>query len=151
MIGGNFRQAEFRDLKAIISLLVDDPHGAGRENPEQMSLYERAFREIIDCPNSELNVFHSVNGEIMGCIQSTYVRSLSYQGALRCLIEDVRVSLPQQRKGIGSYLLNRAIANAVERNCQIVELFMHRDRDAARNLYLRLGFKQEHDGFRLLL
>lgn len=81
----------------------------------------------------------------------TFIRGLSHRGSLRCLIEDVRVARIERRRGIGRSLFNWAIEEARERDCQLIELFMHRDREAARAFYKSLGFENKHEGFRLVL
>jgi GNAT superfamily N-acetyltransferase len=144
------RLAEQTDVEAIVQLLADDELANLRERPENLIAYTHAFEQMRSDERILLAV--AVDGSrIVGCIQVTFVRSLSYKGALRCLVEDVRVARDVRRRGTGRSLLAWAIAQANKRDCTLIELFMHRHRNEARRLYEATGFTNEHDGFRLML
>jgi ribosomal protein S18 acetylase RimI-like enzyme len=145
------RPAEQKDVPAIVQLLADDPHGRQRETPEDLFAYRKAFAEIDSDQHNLLAVIELGGREIAGCIQLTFIPGLSHRGAWRCLVEDVRISSDHRRQGFGRALLVWAIEQAAIRGCSVVQLFMHRDREGARQLYGGLGFRQEHDGFRLTL
>jgi hypothetical protein len=42
------------------------------------------------------------------------------------------------------------VEQARERDCRMVQLYMHRQRDGARRFYTAMGFGQEHDGWRMV-
>jgi hypothetical protein len=96
------RLAKPEDLPAIVALLADDPRGQTRERPDRVEeTYLPAFAEIAANPHSLVAVAVSDEGAIVGCIQASFLRSLSHQGARRCEIEDVRVAQGRRREGIG--------------------------------------------------
>lgn len=147
------RAARRNDVQAIVRLLADDDLGKGRENiTDPLSRdYFRAFGDIEADNRNILVVAELPDGNIAGCLQLTFVPGLSYQGAERALIEDVRVDARHRGRKIGHQLLQWAISEARKRRCRLVELFVHETRSSARRFYLELGFKDSHSGMRLQL
>lgn len=147
------RPARREDVPAIIHLLADDELGRSRENLSEplAPAYLTAFDAIAADDRNFLIVAENAGSEILGCLQMTLVPGLSYQGADRALIEDVRVARHHRGRKIGHELLEWAIGKARRRNCCLVELFVHETRDAARRFYLDLGFQDTHSGMRLKL
>jgi GNAT superfamily N-acetyltransferase len=143
------RPATPDDVAAIVNLLADDPLGRIREDTEDLKPYHDAFELIAADPRTSLAVYQDDAQSVIGCIQLTFIAGMSYRGERRCLIEDLRVATTHRRRGVGSALVSWALDQARLQDCGLVELFMHRDRVASRQLYERLGFGQEHDGFRL--
>jgi ribosomal protein S18 acetylase RimI-like enzyme len=76
---------------------------------------------------------------------------LSHQGAGRMLVEDVRVDKRYRNRRIGRRLLDWAMDQAKQRNCEVIELFVHQTRTDARRFYESLGFEGHHTGMRLQL
>jgi ribosomal protein S18 acetylase RimI-like enzyme len=89
------------------------------------------------------------NGTVVGCLQVCILPGLSSQGALRGLIEDVRVAAQCRSRGIGEQMLQWAIAEARAKGCKLVELFTHHTRVDAQRFYARLGFQPSHVGMTL--
>ncbi|MBB4642854.1 GNAT family N-acetyltransferase [Rhizorhapis suberifaciens] len=145
------RIAEFDDLEGIVGLLVDDEIGRRRELVGELGAYGEAFAEIQGDDRNLLAVAVHDGDRIVGCIQATFIRGLSHRGALRCLIEDVRVARDQRRRGLGASLFEWVIEEARKRDCRFLELFMHKDREEARRLYAALGFQNEHEGYRMVI
>jgi GNAT superfamily N-acetyltransferase len=146
------RPAHLLDLPAIVELLADDTRGRSRERPDQVDdAYLPAFAEIAANPHSLVAVAEGEDGAILGCIQLSFLRSLSHRGARRCEIEDVRVASGHRRQGVGRSLIAWAVEEARRRECRMVQLFMHREREPARRFYAAMGFGQEHDGWRMVL
>jgi GNAT superfamily N-acetyltransferase len=147
------RPARREDVQAIARLLADDDLGKDRENiAEPLSQdYYKGFDDIAADSRSILAVAQTLDGEILGCLQVTFIPGLSHMGAERALIEDVRVDKRYRGRRIGRRLLEWAISQARQRHCCLVELFAHETRTAARRFYLELGFKDSHSGMRLRL
>ncbi len=150
--GIRIRAAESDDLAFLIELIWDDPLGRAREDISEASrpAYAAAFSAVLDDPNSTILVAED-RGLVVGCIQLTVKAGLSYRGAWRMVVEDLRVARNRRGDGIGTLLMRATESWAVERGCQIIELFVHSDRVDAHRFYDRLGFAGAHRGFRKTL
>ena len=146
----NFRQAYENDITALVQLLADDELGAEREdttiplNPK----YLAAFTQIANDPNNELTVVET-DGEIIGMMQLTFIPYLTHKGTWRCLIEGVRIAETHRGKGLGGEFFTWAINRAKEKGCSIVQLTSDKQRPEAIRFYESLGFKANHEGFKL--
>jgi ribosomal protein S18 acetylase RimI-like enzyme len=142
------RRAGRGDVEAIVRMLADDPLGSGRERVEDPlpESYFRAFEALDRDPNIQLMVAEDREGVVVGCLQLCILPGLSSQGALRGLIEDVRVAAHCRSRGIGEQMVQWAIAQARSRGCRLVELLTHNSRIDAQRFYKRLGFAQSHAG-----
>ncbi len=147
-----FRLAQQEDVTTIVEMLADDPLGAKREryeSPLPQSYYD-AFTAICQDPNNELTVA-TVNEEIVGVLQLTFIPYLTYQGGWRALIEGVRIASKYRSKGIGKEMFLWAIARARERKCHVVQLTTDKKRPEALRFYEKLGFVASHEGMKLHL
>ena len=142
------RGAGRRDVPSIVRMLADDPLGSGRERLEDPlpESYFRAFEAVDRDPNIQLMVAEDREGVVVGCLQLCILPGLSSQGALRGLIEDVRVAAHCRSRGIGEQMVQWAVAQAHSRGCRLVELLTHNSRVDAQRFYKRLGFAQSHAG-----
>jgi GNAT superfamily N-acetyltransferase len=147
-----FRKASAKDLQAIVLLLVDDPLGAKRERYETPlpQSYLRAFEAIDADPNNEL-VVATLEGEVVGVLQLTFIPYLTYQGGWRALVEAVRVKTRLRSKGLGKALFEWAIERSRERRCHMVQLTTDKSRADAKRFYESLGFVATHEGMKLHL
>lgn len=148
----SFRQAQARELPALVRMLVDDGLGRHREDLSDPldSRYHEAFAEISRDPNNELLVAE-LDGELVGMLQLTFIPYLTYRGAWRCLIEGVRVHRDFRGQGLGGRLIEEAINRARARDCAIVQLTSDKQRKDALRFYRQLGFRDTHEGFKLHL
>jgi GNAT superfamily N-acetyltransferase len=146
----DFRPATAEDVPAIVAMLADDPLGATRENPDDMSTYLAAFARIDDDPG-ELLVVADRAGEVVGTLQLTFLRGLSRQGATRAQIEAVRVRSDVRSEGLGARLFEWAIAESRRRGCHLVQLTSDGSRSGAHRFYEKLGFTGSHVGYKLTL
>jgi GNAT superfamily N-acetyltransferase len=145
------RRATLDDVPAIIAMLADDPLGATRESPADLSPYQRAFGAIDADPN-QLLVVADRNDEVIGTLQLTFIPGLSRQGATRALVEAVRVAAPARSTGLGTTLMEWSIAEARARGCVVLQLTSDKTRTDAHRFYTdRLGFTNSHEGFKLAL
>ncbi len=145
------RAARRQDVDVIVRMLADDPLGSGRERLEQPlpPCYFRAFDALERAPHIQLVVAEDTDGIVVGCLQLCILPGLSSQGALRALIEDVRVAAHLRSRGIGERLVQWAIAESRTRDCRLIELFTHNSRLDAQRFYKRLGFQPSHVGMTL--
>ncbi|MBB0244850.1 GNAT family N-acetyltransferase [Streptomyces alkaliphilus] len=146
------RRAEARDLPAIVAMLADDPLGARRENPDDPAPYREAFERITADPAQFLMAAERMADKaVVGTLQLTVIPGLSRRGSDRALIEAVRVHASQRGTGLGTRLVEWAIAEARRRECAMVQLTSDATREDAHRFYERLGFIPSHVGFKLPL
>jgi GNAT superfamily N-acetyltransferase len=145
-----FRHAGKNDVPAIVAMLSDDDIGENRESAAQESapVYARAFEEMNACPDNFI-LLAEIDGQLVGSLQLVFIPGLSRQGAKRAIIEAVRVKSAVRGQNIGTALMKRAIAEAREAGCKLVQLTSDRRRTRAHLFYRRLGFEQSHVGFKL--
>jgi GNAT superfamily N-acetyltransferase len=143
----SIRPARRDDVGAIVGMLADDPLGRARERigDPLPTCYFDAFDRVDRDPNLLLVVAEE-EGAVVGCLQLCILPGLSSQGALRALIEDVRVAAHRRSRGIGERLVQWAVGEARARNCKLVELLTHQTRIDAQRFYERLGFQRSHVG-----
>lgn len=145
-----FREAARGDLPAVIALLADDVLGKARDFTEVDAAYEKAFADITADPRNHLIVAEQ-DGELVGCLQITYIPGLGRHGAERSLIESVRIRSDRRGQGLGRELMTWAIDQARQRGCALVQLTTDKTRQDAHRFYLGLGFVASHEGMKLPL
>ncbi|WP_433537707.1 N-acetyltransferase family protein [Micromonospora sp. CA-249363] len=145
-----FREAVRADLPDVIALLADDVLGRARDFTQVDEAYERAFADITADPRNVLIVAEQ-DGDVVGCLQITYIPGLGRHGAERSLIEAVRVRSDRRGQGLGRQLMVWAIDQARQRGCALVQLTTDKSRTDAHRFYLSLGFTASHEGMKLPL
>jgi GNAT superfamily N-acetyltransferase len=147
------RTATAEDLPAVVAMLADDPLGARRETPGDLTPYRHAFARLDADPNQHLVVAErtSESGarEVIGTLQLSCLPGLSRRGATRAQIEAVRVHAAARGTGLGTRLLEWAVSTARSRGCLLVQLTSDATREDAHRFYERLGFTPSHVGFKL--
>jgi len=145
-----FRQAVITDLPAIIGLLADDDLGRQREQigPPPSPNYEMAFYAIEKDSNQMLAAAER-NGEVIGCLQLTFIPGLSRVGLWRGQIESVRAASKFRGSGLGRRLFEWAIEECRKRGCGLVQLTTDKSRPDALRFYQSLGFAASHEGMKL--
>lgn len=138
------------DVPAIVGMLADDPLGAQRESPDDLSPYLTALERISADPNQRLMVAIR-EGRAVGTLQLTIIPGLSRQGATRSIIEGVRIHADERGSGLGTQLIEWAIGESRRQGCQLVQLTSDNARTDAHRFYERLGFTASHTGFKLPL
>lgn len=147
----SIRQAEFKDLPAVVQLLAQDKLGQKRENytlPLPQS-YVTAFEKIDSDSNQELVVLENEKAETVGTLQLTFIPYLTYRGGTRAQIEAVRIREDQRGKGLGKNLLEWAIQRAKDRGAHILQLTTDKQRPEALKFYESLGFVASHEGMKM--
>ncbi|WP_327307366.1 GNAT family N-acetyltransferase [Streptomyces sp. NBC_01298] len=154
-----FRTATRQDLPAVLALLAqdEDPEpagsaaGTGTPAPEPVSeAHERAFAAITADPRNEMLVLEE-DGDLVGCLQLTYIPGLGRGGRERALVEAVRIRADRRGGGLGARLMELAADRARERGCGLIQLTSNKRRTAAHRFYERLGYARSHEGFKLPL
>ncbi|MFD7439867.1 GNAT family N-acetyltransferase [Streptomyces sp. NPDC059909] len=141
------RPASPGDIPAIVAMLADDPLGARRESPDDLTPYTAAFERLAGDPNQHLVVAER-EGRVVGTLQLTVIPGLSRRGATRSIIEAVRILADERGSGLGSRLIEWAVDESRRQNCQLVQLTSDASRADAHRFYERLGFEASHVGFK---
>ncbi|MEU1195687.1 GNAT family N-acetyltransferase [Streptomyces sp. NPDC005813] len=144
------RAAVADDVPEIVAMLADDPLGAQRESPDDLSPYLAALERLRDDPNQHLMVAVRER-RVVGTLQLTVIPGLSRKGATRSVIEGVRIHADERGSGLGTQLIEWAIEESRRQDCQLVQLTSDVTRTDAHRFYERLGFTASHIGFKLPL
>lgn len=146
------RPARVGDLPAIVALLAQDDLGAQRETATDPlpTSYREAFTEIDRDPAHVL-VVAEADDRVVGTLQVTFLRYLTYGGGLRAQIEAVRVAQEVRGSGLGRTLVGWAVDEARRRHAHVVQLTTDARRDGAQRFYGSLGFEPSHIGMKLHL
>ncbi|MFE4263000.1 GNAT family N-acetyltransferase [Streptomyces sp. NPDC056883] len=144
------RPATEEDLPAIVAMLADDPLGATRESPDDLTPYVAALQRLTDDPHQHVVVAVRAD-RVVGTLQLTIVPGLSRKGSTRSIIEGVRVHADERGSGLGTRFIEWAIERSRAENCALVQLTSDVTRTDAHRFYERLGFTASHVGFKLQL
>jgi GNAT superfamily N-acetyltransferase len=154
----SFRPATRADVPAVVALLAADVLGAARETgPGSVvaesvdAAYWRAFDAIDADPRNTLVVAVASDGTVLGCLQLTFIPSLTHRGGERAEIEGVRVAESRRGHGLGRQMISWAVAEARARGCRLVQLTTDKRRTDAHRFYESLGFAATHEGMKLRL
>lgn len=147
-----YRRAIEADLPFIVKLLTEDAVRATDDRPDEPfhPRYVAALRELEADPNQMMMVA-VLEGETVGTIQLTFIPGISALGTKRCLVEAVHIAPAHRGKGLGTQMIQWAIAQARERGCGMVQLTSNKKRVDAHRFYERLGFLKSHEGFKYYL
>ncbi|WP_326659942.1 GNAT family N-acetyltransferase [Streptomyces sp. NBC_00385] len=144
------RPAAVGDLAEIVTMLADDPLGARRESPDDLTPYLAAFRRLAHDPHQHVMVAVRAD-RVVGTLQLTVIPGLSRRGSTRSVIEGVRVHADERGSGLGTQLIQWAVDESRRQDCQLVQLTSDATRADAHRFYERLGFVASHVGFKLTL
>jgi GNAT superfamily N-acetyltransferase len=143
------RKATNEDVPTILALLMDDDLGKLYEDGS-LEVYENAFQNISRDANQILAVA-VLNSKIVGCLQITFILGLARKGMWRAQIEGVRNARSLRGSGLGTDMIEWAIALCKERGCGLMHLLADKSRTEAHRFYESLGFRANHQGFRLYM
>ena len=103
----------------------------------------------IEKDSNQLLAVADRNGEVVGCLQLTFIPGLSRVGQWRGQIESVRVASKHRGGGLGRKFFEWAIDVCRKRGCGLVQLTMDKSRLDALRFYRSLGFTASHEGLKL--
>ncbi|GAA4910752.1 GNAT family N-acetyltransferase [Streptomyces coeruleoprunus] len=144
------RPATEADIPAVVAMLADDPLGAQRESPDDLTPYTAAFARVAADPNQHL-VVAVRNDQVIGTLHLTIIPGLSRRGAIRSLIEAVRIHADARGQGLGSTLIEWAVEESRRQGSRLVQLTSDATRTDAHRFYERLGFTASHVGLKKAL
>lgn len=145
-----FRKARREDITAILALMMDGAVDQTRENGASPADYERAF-SVIDADANQLLAVAERDGVLVATMQLTFIPGLSWRGAWRMQLENVRVRSDLRGQGLGKQMMAWALAQGRSRGCTFVQLTTHKTRTDAQRFYKQLGFQATHEGMKLVL
>ena len=147
-----FRKANSEDVEKIVSLLIQDEFGKGREDLSKSLLenYFKAFIRIISNPCDEL-IVAELNHELIGFLQISYLQHMTFQGGIAAQIESARIQKEYRMQGYGTQMFQYAINKAKNRGCHRVQLMTDKRRFEAKRFYEKIGFKATHEGMKLFI
>lgn len=145
------RRAIRGDLPRLLELLADDILGKNREGVgSEDACYAQAF-DAIDADPNQYMLVGELDGRVIATLQLTFIPGLSRSGASRANIEAVRVDSGLRGRGVGRWIIEKAILLARERGCALAQLTSDKSRAQAHRFYARFGFVATHEGFKLRL
>jgi GNAT superfamily N-acetyltransferase len=147
-----YRRARAADLPFLVGVMADaDVTGTiAAWSEADAPAYSRALAAIDADPNQELYVAEA-DGRPVGTFQLSFVPGIMRRGMWRGLIEGVFIEAGARNRGYGTQMMRWAITRCRERGCGLVSLTSNKVRPDAHRFYLRLGFAQTHEGFKLYL
>lgn len=147
-----FRDALPSDIPAIVRLMHEGHMRADTPPLDPATLgdprYRVAYDEIAADPAHRL-IAAERDGAVVGTIQISYLPGLSHFGARRAQFENVFVSPEHRGTGVGTAMMQWAIAQSRAAGCSIIQLTSGKVRTDAHRFYRRLGFEASHEGFKL--
>lgn len=136
------RTAEGSDLPELIQLLYILFSQEADFVPDAKK-QERGLRLILETPAHGHILVASSNDKIAGMVNLLYFTSTA-EGARVALLEDMVVNPEYRALGIGSRLLEEAVAFAREQGCKRITLLTDSDNDRAIKFYGKQGFTKSN-------
>lgn len=146
------RQATENDVDAIVRIVNAGGPTGKRRRPLPKSLpesYFAAFKIIDQDPHQKLMVAEK-NQTVIGTFHLTFLTYLHAAGQPDLQIEAVHVVADCRGQGIGTTMLQWAIAEGRRLNCRRIQLTTDKQRYEAHSLYQRMGFVFSHEGAKLV-
>jgi GNAT superfamily N-acetyltransferase len=144
----DIRDITFDDLADVLRLYAqpdfDDGHVLGE--PEARTLYAR----FLAYPDYKIYVA-TQDGGIVGSFALLVMLNLGHCGAPSAIVEDVVVAPHMQGRGVGTALMQAAMALARDKGCYKLVLSSNAKRLRAHAFYERLGFARHGISFSVLL
>ncbi|SOC46097.1 Ribosomal protein S18 acetylase RimI [Blastococcus aggregatus] len=159
------RQASADDLSSVLEVLAQNQAVAPKQAPTRLQVPSEQQRSSWDrmAATPDLTVYlavHSLPDEQgaarerpVGTAAMMLMPHLTYDCRPSAFIEAVVVSYAHRRRGVARLLVQQALDDARAASCRKVQLLSHKRHadDGAHELYRRLGFTAEAEGFRLYL
>ena len=132
------RVANSGDL-AVLCALLGELFAQEAEFVPNRESQERGLEAILDNPHVGQIVVAVDNGKVMGMVNVLYTVSTAL-GSRVALMEDMVVASDARGRGIGSKLIEYAIASARAAGCSRITLLTDKENIAAQRFYARHGF-----------
>ncbi len=148
------RPARESDIPAVVALMTDDDLGIEREAPADDPRYLAAFHAIEEQRGNTLYVAVTgdrATGPVVGCFQLIFMPGISWAGATRAEIENVRIARALRGAGLGAKMIAEAVAIARSGAAAMVQLTSNNARPDAHRFWEAQGFERSHQGFKMKL
>ncbi len=132
------RVAEIGHLESLVRLVAGFRDELGRSGPSDGKLREEV-RGLLERGEAEFFVALENDGACVGYIQQRYRYSIWVSGLEAC-IEDLFITPDVRQTGVGSRLVEYALARARAKGCRAATLDTNELNEPAIRLYRRLGF-----------
>src|ERR1700745_3348828 len=133
------REATRDDVARIMELLVDNDLARKREGDlSDLGPYQAAFDEMEADLNNTLYVWEEA-GNVVGCLQLTFISGLSSKASWVAHVEGVRVDASLRGQRIGENMMQAVMEISHRRGCRIMQLQSNKLRLDAHRFYERLG------------
>lgn len=143
------RDAVGDDVAVLVELLIGGSLSV-KEDAADLAAYVDALAAIAADPSATVLVAE-VGGRVVGMCQLMILRHLQHRGGRCAEIESMHVARTHRSGGIGSVLLEAAVARAAAAGCYRVQLTSNLARPGAHRFYERHGFTPSHAGFKRYL
>ena len=145
------RRAARRDIPALLHLYgatttPDDDEPAILSPGEADAIFDR-----IDADANQALLVAECDLRVIGALVLVVVPTLAHRGHPWAIVENVAVHERVRSQGIGTLLLEEAVRRARGARCYKLVLSAHESRTESHALYRKLGLRQTHLGFELLL
>jgi GNAT superfamily N-acetyltransferase len=111
------------------------------------------WKRVQASPDVTVYVAENASGIAVGTACLSILPNITYDCRPTAFVEAVVVTYAHRRRGVASLLMEHLLADAGAADCHKVQLLSHKRHadDGAHDLYARLGFVPEAEGFRLYL
>lgn len=145
------RRAARRDIPALLRMYgaFSDAYG---DDVETLSPGEAdAIFDRIDADANQVLLVAETDLRVIGTLALVVVPNLAHAGQPWAIVENVAVDERARGQGIGTLLMEEAVRRARGARCYKLVLSAHESRTDSHRLYERLGLKQTHLGFEMLM
>lgn len=132
--------ATMEDLSPLADLLYDLFDQETDFTPDR-DKQVRGLQLIIESPNRGRIFVARLNGQIIGMVNLLITISTA-EGGFVLLLEDLIVAKPYRSMGIGSTLMDHALAYARSKRFLRITLLTDEERDHANSFYEKHGFRR---------
>lgn len=128
------------DVSQVYPLITQLQKYVGVEiTPE--GAFRKRFKEVLESPYFRIFVAED-SGVIQGTITIWLRENLFHSGKV-ALIDELIVGEDSRGQGVGSQLMDHALAHCADMGCEEVEVSTEMDNQEARDFYLRHGFVEQ--------
>lgn len=110
-----------------------------------------AIFDRIDADANQVLLVAETDRRVIGTLVLVVVPNLAHAGQPWAIVENVAVDTSVRGQGIGTLLMEEAVRRARGARCYKLVLSAHESRTDSHRLYERLGLKQTHLGFEMLM
>ncbi|TMK41291.1 MAG: GNAT family N-acetyltransferase [Actinobacteria bacterium] len=138
-------RAGIDEAETVARLLVGFRDELGQDRPSENAFLAGVERLIEGLDADFLLASPGADSPPAGVAQLRY-RFGIWRAAPECWLEDLYVASSARRRGVGTALVEAALARAAERGCRRIELDVSEHNAAALALYERYGFSADKHG-----